>query len=112
MGIFPPQIGAFIESLSPYTRGSPHQTLKTHPQKASTMPPKRIGKKTGTKVGPSKSVPPEGPNSAGGEGSSSSHRNEEIRGPGETTPVAEFENLADIARDPHQAAQLLVELQR
>ena len=57
-------------------------------------------------------MPLEGPNFAGGEGSSSSHRNEEIRGPGETTPVAEFENLADIARDPHQAEQLLVELQR
>ena len=110
MGIFPPQIGAFVESLSPYTRGSPHQTLKTHPQKASTMPPKSVGKKGGTKIGPSRSVHREGPNSAEGEGSSSSHRNEEIRGPGVATPAAGFENLAYIAQDPHQAAQLLVEL--
>ena len=76
------------------------------------MPPKPTGKKTGTKMGPSKSVPPEARESVEGEGSSSSHQNEEIRRPRETTLVTGSEDLANIAQDPHQAAQLLTELRR
>jgi len=63
-------------------------------------------------MGPSKSVPPEARDSVEGEGSSSSHRNDEIRGPRETTLVTCSEDLANIAQDPHQAAQLLAELRR
>jgi hypothetical protein len=89
------------------------QTLILSSKSLFTMP-KRTTTKTSGKAGSSMVafIPPDGPIIVEGEGSSSSHHDCGTQIQDKVIRLPDIEGLANMMEDPHQVAQLMVEMKK